>query len=340
MIDLENRDQMMAYLNEKKVLDEGDNVFYCKGGVSCVAALIEKKNGQTLLIKQGRAKLAVKEEWLADPARMAVEARANDFYNKFIPESAPAVLSYDDENCIMIREAAPADARMWKQDLMEGILDFEVAKKTMEALAKVQNGTADNPEIAKQFDDYSVFHQLRISPYIDFLVGKYPELKDDAEKLKDSLLNVKRVVVHADYSPKNIMTMKDRSICILDYEIAHYGNPAFDVAFFTNHIILKSAHFRKLSDAFLNMLIEMTDTFFANVTFTDPKQLEAECMPILAFMMLARIDGKSPVEYITCESTKQLVRDMALRLLRSDIKTYREAAELFRAMEKSVAPCC
>ena len=334
MIDLENRDEMMKYLIDRGIIRGDEKVTYCKGGVSCIAVLIEDGD-RTLLVKQGRAKLAVKEEWLSDPARMAVEARANEFYNKFIPESAPAVLSYDPENYIMVREAAPADARMWKQDLMEGILDFEVAKKTMSALAAVENGTADNPEIAAQFNDYTVFDQLRISPYIQFLCGKYPELKERGDALIDRLLHTNRVVVHADYSPKNIMVMKDRSICILDYEIAHYGDPAFDVAFFTNHIILKSAHFRNRSDAFLNMLVEMTDTFFSEITFMDPKELEASCMEILGFMMLARIDGKSPVEYITCDKTKQLVRDMALRLLHSDIKTYREAAEMFRAMEKT-----
>ena len=116
MLDLENREVLIQYLLEKGVIhsDIPYEVNYCRGGVSCIAALIETE-GKTMLVKQGRAKLAVKEDWHADPARMKIEAIANDFYNKCIPQSAPAVLFYDEENCIMVRDAAPASCRMWKE---------------------------------------------------------------------------------------------------------------------------------------------------------------------------------------------------------------------------------
>ena len=132
MLDLENREVLIQYLLEKGVIhsDIPYEVNYCRGGVSCIAALIETE-GKTMLVKQGRAKLAVKEDWHADPARMKIEAIANDFYNKCIPQSAPAVLFYDEENCIMVRDAAPASCRMWKEDLLSGIFDFEVVQKTM-----------------------------------------------------------------------------------------------------------------------------------------------------------------------------------------------------------------
>ena len=102
----------------------------------------------------------------------------------------------------------------------------------------------------------------------------------------------------------------------MDYEIAHYGNPAFDVAFFTNHIVLKSAHMRQYSAAILNMLTCMTDTYFGMIDFTDARNWKPKCIPLLGILMLARIDGKSPAEYITCEKTRQLVRDMAGDLIR------------------------
>lgn len=335
MIDLENREIMINYLLEKKVIsnDEPYEVNYCKGGVSCVAALIETC-GKTMLVKQGRAKLAVKEDWRADPGRMEVEAKANDFYNRYIPESAPAVITYDEENCIMIREAAPADCRMWKEDLLDDIFDFEVAKKTMEALAVVHNKSADNEEAAKNFANMDVFYQLRISPYFEFLATKHPEIKGVIEDMIPKIRDRHEVIVHSDYSPKNILVNKDRSICILDYEIAHYGNPAFDVAFFTNHIVLKSAHMRQFSAAILNMLLYMTDTYFGMINFTDAKKLEEECIPLLGILMIARIDGKSPAEYITSEKTKQLVRDMAMKFIYGEVKTYREAAAVLLKMEQ------
>lgn len=338
MIDLENREQMLAYLKNKQVINDQDGyrVDYCRGGVSCVSALIEIP-GKTLLVKQGREKLAVKEEWLADPGRMAIEARANDFYHTCIPESAPAVLFYDEENCVLLRDAAPAGCRMWKEDLLDGILDFGIAAKTMEALATVHNRSAGKEDIKKDFSDYSIFYQLRISPYIEFLVTKYPELSETAKGMIKRMEQNKRVIVHADYSPKNILVLPDRSICILDYEIAHYGDPAFDVAFYTNHIVLKSAHLTHMSGAFLNMLLHMTGTYFGMVDFMEPAALEAQCMDMLAVLMLARIDGKSPVEYIVSEQTKVLVRNMAFQLLRRKITGYKDAVALFWELESTAS---
>lgn len=335
MIDLENREVLLQYLLEKGVIHREIpyEVNYCRGGVSCIAALIETE-GKTMLVKQGRAKLAVKEDWRADPARMKIEAVANDFYNRCIPQSAPAVLFYDEENCIMVREAAPASCRMWKEDLLSGIFDFEVAKKTMEALAIVHNKSANNPEAAREFADMDIFYQLRVSPYFEFLIDKHPKYQAEIEAMIPKIRDVHQVIVHSDYSPKNILVNADRSICILDYEIAHYGNPAFDMAFFTNHIVLKSAHMRQFSGALLNMLLYMTDTYFGMIDFTDASALEAECIPLLGILMLARIDGKSPAEYITCERTRQLVRDMAGELICGKITTYREAAALLYRMEQ------
>jgi tRNA A-37 threonylcarbamoyl transferase component Bud32 len=337
VLDIENRDLLTNYLLDKGIINnkENYNIEYCKGGVSCIAALVEI-SGKTMLIKQGRPKLAVKEEWLADPARMGIEARANEIYNRYVPESVPAVIFYDPENFILFREAAPADCTMWKTDLLNGILDFEVAKKTIDALVTVHNKCYNDIDIANIFADDTIFYQLRISPYIEFVLGKYPELRNFGEQLIKRLRERKLSLVHADYSPKNILVLKNRDICILDYEISHYGDPVFDVAFFTNHIVLKSAHLRQWSAAFLNMLLYMTNTYFNKMTYGDPKLVEEDCIKILAMMMIARIDGKSPVEYITSETTKQLVRDMALKLLNSTIKSYQDAAELFYTSEKAI----
>jgi len=311
LLDIENREVLIRYLAGKGIINEqeGYKLEYCKGGVSCIAALIEKQ-GKTMLVKQGRPKLAVKEEWLADPARMKIEAKANEVYNRYVPESVPAVIFYDEENYILLRQAAPADCTMWKTDLLGGVLDFEVAKKTIEALVTVHNKCYNDAEIARTFADDTIFYQLRISPYIEFVLRKYPELGEFGAQLIKRLRERKHTLVHADYSPKNILVLKNRDICILDYEISHYGDPVFDLAFFTNHIVLKSAHLRKWSAAFLNMLLYMTGTYFGLMDYGDPKTVEADCIKILAMMMIARIDGKSPVEYITEETTKQLVRDI------------------------------
>ena len=261
--DIENREVLINYLMGKGIINEKDGykVEYCKGGVSCITALVEIP-GKTMLVKQGRPKLAVKEEWLANPARIKTEVKATEVYNRYVPNAVPPVIFYDEENFIMLRDAAPKDCRMWKTDLLNGIIDFEVAEKAAEALVTIHNKCYKDPEIAKLFSDDSIFYQLRVSPLIEFVMGKRPELAEFGNRLIERLKKNKHTLVHADYNPKNILVKTNRDICILDYEIAHYGDPAFDLAFFTNHIVLKSAYRRNWSASILNMLLSITDTYF------------------------------------------------------------------------------
>ncbi len=336
MIDIEKREELIAYLESRGIVskEDGYTVDYCKGGVSSITALIEIP-GKTMLIKQGRERFAVAIEWIADRQRIAMEAKANAFYNKYLPDMAPAVISYDAENYIMLREAAPAGCRMWKEDILDGILDFKIARKTIEALVTIHNESAGKADVKEDFSEYKTFYQLRISPYLEFLATRHPQLAPVIQDMIKKLDETHVAVVHADYSPKNILVLPDRNICILDYEIAHYGDPAFDLAFYINHIVLKSVFLPHMSAAILNMMLYMTDTYLKMERFEEKAQFEERCVKMLAVFMLTRIDGKSPVEYITDETQKELVRKMAYRLMESGAKTFAEAAGLFLEMERA-----
>lgn len=334
-MDITKKEDMISYLKEHGIINdsEGYSIDYCSGGVSCPVALIETPH-RTLLIKQGRARLAVKEEWLADPARTNLEGKGAAFYHKYLPDIQPDVVINDEENHIFVREAIPSGCHMWKADLMDGILDFKVAERTMETMATVHNKSAKDPDVPIVFSNYNNIYALRVSPYIQFVAKKYPQLSAVSDEVSDLIMNHHRVLVHGDYSPKNIIVTPDRQVCVVDSEPVHCGNAICDISNFTTHIVLKSAHFSQYSEAFLNMLTDMTDLYFSMIDFDDPRKVEANCMKALGMTVLARIDGKSPAEYITDEKTKQLVRDMSFKLIESDITTYRQAAELFYEFEK------
>ena len=53
--------------------------------------------------------------------------------------------------------------------------------------------------------------------------------------------------------------------------------------------------------------------YMERVDWEPPADLEARTAALLPALMLARIDGKSPVEYITADKDKALVRDFARR---------------------------
>jgi len=328
MIDIADQQVFEAYLLEKGIIKKDEDYFikYLSGGVSGTTAFVQA-GSQDMIIKQALAKLKVAEEWLCDPSRMEAEMKSNEIYHRLVPENVPKVISYDPENYIFVREAAPDSCRMWKTDLMTSQLDFEVSAKVMQTLATVHNKCADDAEVAKEFEDKEIFYELRISPYIEFILKKHPQLTDYAKPISDELMNSNITLVHGDYSPKNIV-LDGRKVFVTDYEVAHYGHPAFDVAFLANHLVLKAIHMRDFGGAFLAMLRQTLKLYFDQVEFMDKKELETSFVKLLPLLMIARVDGKSPVEYIVDEDVKEFVRTVAYDLINNSIITQKDLLDV------------
>lgn len=314
-IDIDNQDQLIQYLLEQGIAASKDDlkIDYCKGGVSSKTAIVVS-GGTWYLVKQAREKLLVKVDWEADIERIAIEAAGNRYYHAIVPEYAPKVISYDHQNYIMLREAVPDAYVMWKSQLLQGLIDIKVAQKVVEVLAKVHNATAGDPECAKEFANLRVFYQLRISPYFEYLLGKYPELTPAINSLIEKVTSRQIALVHGDYSPKNIL-VDGNSICILDYEIAHYGDPVIDIAFLLSHITLKAVHLGASYELYLALANYMASFYFSQIEYDTRSNLEAYTLQLLGLFLLARVDGKSPVEYLVDEEKKDMVRTTAKQLL-------------------------
>ena len=335
MLDMADTKTLENYLLGRGVIDAatGYSITYCKGGVSCIVAFV-RAGEKELIIKQALAQLQVKETWLCDPNRMHIEYECNALYHRLAPDMAPAVCFYDDEHYIMGREAVPERCPMWKAQLLSGLLDFSVAEKVIRALAAVHAACAHDPEVARLFGNKDIFYGLRVSPYIEFTLGKYGQLKDFASPLVEELMGPGITLVHGDFSPKNIM-IDDRNVRILDFEVAHYGHPAFDLAFFSVLFLCKSVKHKAWAAAYRNLLAFMLDTYFDNVAYMNNVALEASFVRLLALMLLARVDGKSPAEYITEEVDRERLRAMAFAIIDSRITT---RAELFAMLETLAGP--
>jgi aminoglycoside phosphotransferase (APT) family kinase protein len=119
--------------------------------------------------------------------------------------------------------------------------------------------------------------------------------------------------------------VKGRSIWILDFEVAHYGHPSFDLAFFSTHFILKAVKNKQWAGAYLSMLEYMLDIYFSGIHFMSPSYLDRSFTKLLSLLMLARVDGKSPAEYIAAEEDRELVRALALGLIERNIDSYQRA---------------
>ena len=85
---------------------------------------------------------------------------------------------------------------------------------------------------------------------------------------------------------------------MLDWEVAHVGDPIFDVAFLVSHLICKSLYrptsafrFREASEIFLS-------SYLGVVSRDLPCYDETYFVQQIACLVLARIDGKSPLTYL------------------------------------------
>lgn len=328
MIDISKKDILEEYLRDKNIMSDCLEIYirFFGGGVSGTVAFVSdgKRN---LIVKQALPKLKVKDDWQCDPKRMRVEFEAQEIYSQLVPHSVPKPILYDNDNFIMIREAAAEDCCMWKSNLMDGIFNFKIADMVIQTLLTVHNKAAVIAEIDEKFSNNQYFYDLRISPYIERVAEIYPELKAKAQIISQKLLQEKITLVHGDFSPKNILVTDD-GVCLLDFEVAHKGHPAFDLAFFSNHFILKAVKNKKWFPTYLNMFQYMLSQYFSGVTCMDVEKLQADMIELLPFMMLARIDGKSPAEYITSENDKRIIRDLAGKMFQKKLKGIKEVNQM------------
>lgn len=324
MIDISVEEELIAYLKERKLINNeiGCNIEYCKGGVSGTVALINDKDN-LMLIKQALNRLKVQEEWISNPIRAKIEYDCNNILYSIIPEYILRPYFFDELNNIFCREAAPVNFRMWKNDLINGKLDFQIATKYIDSISRIHNICADDNNVKQTFKNIDIFNELRLCPYIEFTVKKHPKYKEFANKVLIELREEKITLVHGDYSPKNVMIYGNK-MYIMDFEVAHYGNPAFDLAFLSNHFILKAIKMKRFAESFLNMYEYCIQRYFDNVNYMDKNKLENCFIRTLCLMLIARVDGKSPVEYITNENDKEIIRKIGFEIINQELFTYKE----------------
>lgn len=283
------------------------------GGVSNIVLHVESDAG-AMVLKQPLARLRVEQEWVSDRSRARREWRALELLEPLLPPgSVPRLIFADAENLIFGMAAAPAEARNWKSLLLAGQADEGVARKAGQILAGMIAATRHLGEQMGEFEDLTVFEQLRIDPYYRQIARVHPELAHACEGLMERCRRQRWALTHGDWSPKNLLVW-DGQVMAIDFECMHFGDACFDAAFLTNHLLLKSFCVDGVDFAHL-----------ANEFWREVRDLEGGALEHLPGLLLARIDGKSPVEYLN-EEQRRLVRGFALNLF---AEPARRVAEVF-----------
>jgi aminoglycoside phosphotransferase (APT) family kinase protein len=126
-------------------------------------------------------------------------------------------------------------------------------------------------------------------------------------ELAETTLGTRLALMHGDVSPKNILQGPEGPV-FLDSECACYGDPAFDLAFCLNHLLLKSAWQPQWRDRYMQCFESLFAGYVSEIDWERQAALEARAASLLSALLLARVDGKSPVEYITTDAQKAYVR--------------------------------
>jgi aminoglycoside phosphotransferase (APT) family kinase protein len=320
-------DRLAAVLAARGLLDGTSAPAFIRltGGVSSDIWRIERDR-RSLVVKRALEKLRVTEDWRAPVTRNAAEARWLAVVRGIVPEAVPAVLYHDESAGLFVMDYLPPEtAPVWKAQLLAGAVDPGFAEAVGRTVGRVHAATAGRPELAERFDNAASFHALRIAPYLEASAARHPDLAGAIGAVAEATAGRRDCLIHGDVSPKNILAGPHGPI-ILDAECATCGDPAFDLAFCLNHLLLKGVHAddpEPLRESFSRL----ADGYFAAAAGLDRGAIETRAAALLPALFLARIDGKSPVEYITADADRDLVRGVAARFLRTPANRLADIAE-------------
>ena len=302
--ELLTEDSVVAYLIDKGIISAADKaeVEVLTGGVSNVVLAITTAD-KKLVLKQALAELKVAEKWEADQRRAIVEANAIALFHKLSPDQVPNLVFLDPERFILILDRVPVGSTVWKTDLLDGVINPDVAGVLGKTLAEWHNFGERDKEARLQFMEDSLFEQLRVDPFYRFVTAKNDLLKPVISKLISELEGDKTTIVHGDFSPKNIMVGMDEQVYILDFEVTHVGNPVFDLAFLLAHLLCKL--FRTSEPLDEKMLIASAQRFIAS--YQQIRSISESISLHTALIALARVEGKSPVNYLDKAQQDKLV---------------------------------
>ncbi len=267
------------------------------GGVS--SEILKVTDGdRAFVVKRALAKLKVRDDWFADVSRNQVEENYLRRAEQMVPGSVPRVLHSQADEGWFAMEFLGGDFVNWKSELLANRVDATQAKRAGEILGQIHGATWGDPQIAEEFATLDNFRQLRLEPYLETSADRLPKLASLLRAEKERLAQTALCLVHGDFSPKNILISPDRMV-LVDAEVGWFGDPVFDTAFLLTHFYLKALLHPDNPDAILNQVSVFWESYTVALGSQADADLETRTSRLVLCLLLARVYGKSPVEYLT-----------------------------------------
>lgn len=270
---------------------------------------------RTVCVKFAIERLRVASNWRAPVCRNEAEYHWLRQVGAWLPDAVPQVFGHDAARHGLAMAFLPPDTHSnWKADLLGGRIDEAVAAAVGARLAAIHARSTACADLAALFSNAADFEALRLDPYLRFTADRHPALAARLDALADAQGAARIALVHGDVSPKNILCGPSGPVFI-DAECATFGDPVFDLAFVLNHLAIKAL---VLSDgaALLRSARALWAAYRDGIDWEPRDAAEARTAALLPALMLARVDGKSPLEYLTGETAAR-VRNVAIALLAS-----------------------
>jgi 5-methylthioribose kinase len=331
-IDIEQPGALLSYLRGtgRIGVEEDPVVLVLAGGISNRTVLVRRPTGEAWVLKQALEKLRVSVDWFSDPERVHREALGLRWLQELAPPGSITPLVFEDhEHHLLAMEAVPEPHENWKTMLLEGRVRDEHVEQFGRLLGEVHRKAHERrEELAPIFEDRSFFESLRLEPYYGYTATQVPPAADFLHALVDDTRACRISLTHGDYSPKNILVHEGRLV-LLDHEVIHFGDPAFDLGFSLTHFLSKAHHLPKRRAAFAKAANLYWWTYLRAVGEADwIGDLEPRAVRHTLGCLLGRVAGRSPLEYLD-EEERLRQKEAVLALMSRTPTTVPEFVEGF-----------
>jgi 5-methylthioribose kinase len=330
-LDIEDFQALRLYLAQHGHIQSGDEVAFERltGGISNRAVRVSWPNGQGWILKQALPKLRVSVDWFSNPERIGVEAKALRWMNRSTPPGMTPRFVFEDAASHMLgMEAIPSEHENWKSVLLSGRIVADHFEQFGMLLGTIHRQSAQSEEDCRAFADTTYFENLRLDPYYLYTAEQVPEARKFLHNLVAETRRRKDCLVHGDFSPKNTLIYRGKLV-LLDYEVFHFGEPAFDIGFAMAHFLSKAHHLGKDRQELARSAILFVEVYRREIASLQwAADLEPRLVAHSLGCSLARVAGKSLLEYMTPrEMARQ--RDIVLQIMADPPVTVPELVSQF-----------
>ena len=324
MIDIEDFDQLLGYLRETGRLGpvERPCIRKLSGGVSNKTLLLVRPGGESWVIKQALSKLRVQSDWFSDPARIAVEANGLRYLPRVAPTGSTTALLFEDPaEKLLAMEAVPEPHQNWKQLLLEGEIDPQHFGQFAKLLGSIHRESFKlRHELAPVFADKQFFRTLRLEPYYEHSATVVQQAAPFLKELVEWTLSRSDTLVHGDFSPKNVL-VRNEQLILLDHEVLHFGDPAFDIGFSLTHFLSKALHLPERRQEIVGATRFYWRSYLEEIRGMPwIPHLDIRSAHHTLAALLARVCGRSPLEYLDKEE-RVVQQQVVVEMIEEQIST-------------------